>query len=285
MKSMWERAVYFKNHWLGLHSIPRVVWINLFAFSLIISVLLDLAPERLNGFQLTVGLLMLIAVLIWQVIGAIRTLQNALQDKVDITLVAMLSIAIILVSAISIWRSYEVIYPPQKVAITAEIKDIQPLPISDDGSIVFLSGDINYPIYRSFLHTLAENKGVETVILSSPGGIIFAARAIANKISELGLNTKVEDNCFSACTLIFLSGDTRQLAEIGQLGFHLYATESMVTASVLDIEEQVKKDKDYLRSRGVSEDFIQEAYRTPPTEIWVPSRERLVSAGILTANQ
>ena len=282
---MWERAEYFKNHWLGLHSIPRVVWINLFAFSLIISVLLDLAPERLNGFQLIVGLFMLSAVLTWQVIGAVRTLQNALHDKVDITLVAMLSTAIVLVSASSIWRSYTVIYPPQEKAVTIETARIQPLPISDDGSIVFLSGDINYPIYRSFLHTLAENKGIETVILSSPGGIIFAARAIANKITELGLNTKVEDNCYSACTLIFLSGDTRQLAKNGQLGFHLYATESMVTASVLDIEEQVEKDKAYLRSRGVAEDFIQEAYHTPPTEIWVPSRERLEKAGVLASNR
>ena len=282
---MWERAEYFKNHWLGLHSIPRVVWINLFAFSLIISVLLDLAPERLNGFQLIVGLFMLSAVLTWQVIGAVRTLQNALHDKVDITLVAMLSIAIVLVSASSIWRSYGVIYPPQEEAVTIETADIQPLPISDDGSTVFLSGDINYPIYRSFLRTLEENNGVETVLLSSPGGIIFAARAITNKIAELGLNTKVEENCFSACTLIFLSGDKRELAENGQLGFHLYATESMLTASVLDIEEQVEKDKAYLRSRGVAEDFIQEAYNTPPTEIWAPSRERLKKAGILSSNR
>lgn len=282
---MWERAVYFKNHWLGLHSIPRVVWINLFAFSLIISVLLDLAPERLSNIQVMIGLTVLSTFLIWQVIGAVRTLQNALQDKVDITLIAMLSIAIILVSAVSIWRSYELIYPPQEQAATFETADLQPLPISDDGSTVFLSGDINYPIYRSFLRTLEENKGIETVLLSSPGGIIFAARAIANKISELGLNTKVEANCFSACTLIFLSGDKRELAKNGQLGFHLYATESMLTASVLDIEEQVEKDKQYLKSRGVSDDFIQEAYNTPPTEIWVPSRERLENAGILASKR
>jgi ATP-dependent protease ClpP protease subunit len=278
---MWERVAYFKNHWLGLHSIPRVVWINLFALSLIVSVLLDLVPEPLNSFQLTTGILILSAIFIWQLIGAIRTLQNARRDQTDVTLIAMLSIAIVVVSAISIWRSYEFIFPSQKEVVTAEAEAIQPLPISDDGSTIFLSGDINYPIYRSFLRTLDENKGAKTVTLSSPGGIIFAARAIANKITERKLNTKVEENCFSACTLIFLSGGTRQLEENGKLGFHLYATETMLTASILDIEEQVEKDKEYLRSRGVAEDFILEAYSTPPTEIWVPDYDRLTKSGIL----
>ena len=53
---MLERTGYLKNHWQGLHSIPRVVWINLFAFSLIVSVLLDLAPEQLNLFQIAIGI-------------------------------------------------------------------------------------------------------------------------------------------------------------------------------------------------------------------------------------
>lgn len=278
---MWERIAYFKNHWLGLHSIPRVVWINLFALSLIVSVLLDLVPEPLDGFHLTIGLLILSAILIWQLMGAIRTLQNARRDQTDVTLIAMLLIAMVLVSVISIWRSYEVINPSQKEPVITEAEAIQPLPISDDGRTIVLSGDINYPIYRSFLRTLEENKGARTVMLSSPGGIIFAARAIANKITELNLDTKVEENCFSACTLIFLSGGTRQLEENGKLGFHLYATESMLTASILDIEEQVEKDKEYLRSRGVAEDFITTAYSTPSEEIWIPKRIQLQAAGIL----
>lgn len=278
---MLERAGYLKNHWQGLHSIPRVVWINLFAFSLIVSVLLDLVPEQLNLFQIAIGLLLLNSFLLWQMTGAFRTLKSAIKNQSDIVLVAGLSFAMVLVLTVSLWRSYEFIYPvPAKIDL-ATTNEVMPLDVSQDQTTIFLEGDINYALHASFLKTLEDHKDIKTIALSSEGGIIFAARAIANKIIELNLNTKTNADCFSACTLIFLAGKTRQLADNGQLGFHLYATKSMLTASILDIEEQVEKDKQYLRDRGVSEGFITTAYTTPPEEIWVPTRMQLQNAGIL----
>lgn len=278
---MLERAGYLKNHWQGLHSIPRVVWINLFAFSLIVSVLLDLAPEHLNLFQIAIGLLLLNSFLVWQMTGAFRTLKSAIKNQSDIVLVIGLSIAMVLVLAISLWRSYEFIYPAPADINLATTNEIMPLDVSQDQTTIFLKGDINYALHASFLKTLEDHENITTIALSSEGGIIFAARAIANKIMELNLDTKTNSDCFSACTLIFLAGKKRQLAENGQLGFHLYATKTMLTASILDIEEQVEKDKQYLRDRGVSEDFITTAYSTPPEEIWIPERIQLQNAGVL----
>ena len=278
---MLERAGYLKNHWQGLHSIPRVVWINLFAFSLIVSVLLDLAPEHLNLFQIAIGLLLLNSFLVWQMTGAIRTLKSAIKNQSDIVLVIGLSVAMVLVLAVSLWRSYEFIYPAPADIKLATSNEIVPLDVSQDQTTIFVKGDINYALHASFLKTLEDHQNITTIALSSEGGIIFAARAIANKIMELNLDTKTNADCFSACTLIFLAGKKRQLAENGQLGFHLYATKTMLTASILDIEEQVEKDKQYLRDRGVSEDFITTAYSTPPEEIWIPERLQLQNAGVL----
>ena len=278
---MLERAGYLKNHWQGLHSIPRVVWINLFAFSLIVSVLLDLVPEQLNLFQIAIGFLLLNSFLLWQMTGAFRTLQSAIKNQSDIVLVAGLSVAMVLVLAVSLWRSYEFIYPAPLELNLATTNEVMPLDVSQDQTTIFLEGDINYALHASFLKTLEDHENITTIALSSEGGIIFAARAIANKIIELNLATKANADCFSACTLIFLAGKTRQLADNGQLGFHLYATKSMLTASILDIEEQVEKDKQYLRDRGVSEGFITTAYSTPPEEIWIPKRIQLQNAGIL----
>lgn len=278
---MLERVGYLKNHWQGLHSIPRVVWINLFAFSLIVSVLLDLAPEQLNLFQIAIGLLLLNSFLLWQMTGAFRTLKSAIKNQSDIVLIAGLSFAIVLVLAVSLWRSYEFIYPAPTELNLPTTNEVMPLDVSQDQTTIFLKGDINYALHASFLKTLEMHKDITTIALSSEGGIIFAARAIANKIIELNLNTKTNADCFSACTLIFLAGQKRQLADNGQLGFHLYATKSMLTASILDIEEQVEKDKQYLRDRGVSEGFITTAYSTPPEEIWIPKRIQLQNAGIL----
>lgn len=278
---MLERTDYLKNHWQGTHSIPRVVWINLFTLSLIISVLLDLAPKHLSIFENIFGLLVLNLLLIWQVIGAFRTLRAAIKNKTDIIPILLLSIAIPLISTSSIWRSVEIIYPtPVQTQIIASAEK-PTLNVSDDGTRIFIKGDINYPLHASFLHTLEHHDDIQTVVLSSSGGIIFAARAIALKITELGLNTKVDENCFSACTLIFLSGEQRILGAAGQLGFHLYATKSMLTASILDIKEQVEKDKQYLRIQGVSESFIKKAYSTPPNQIWIPTPQQLENSGVL----
>ena len=174
------------------------------------------------------------------------------------------------------------INPPQAKKVTATASEIKLLEVSDDGHTIFINGDINYPLYTSFLATLEENNQIKTVMLSSDGGIIFAARAMVIKITENGLNTKVKENCYSACTLIFMAGRNRELGDRGELGFHFYATKSTLTASILDIDAQVEKDKDYLRTRGVSEGFINTAYSTPPDEIWVPNKDQLERSGILT---
>ncbi|MEO9459214.1 MAG: hypothetical protein ABJE63_15325 [Lentilitoribacter sp.] len=282
-----EQIAYHKNrylvdHWNGLHSIARVIWINLFAFSLIVSVLLDLLPQDLNSVQTAFGVFVLNAFLIWQLMGAFRTLLLAVKNPTDIVLTISLVVAIFIVLPMSVWRSLEMITPPQETQVTATASETKLLEVSNDGHTVFIKGDINYPLHMSLLATLEKNEQIKTVMLSSDGGIIFAARAMAIKITEQGLNTKVEENCYSACTLIFMAGSKRELGNAGELGFHLYATKSTLTASILDIEAQVEKDKDYLRARGVAEGFIKTAYSTPPDEIWVPNKDQLERSGILT---
>lgn len=282
-----EQVAYLKtnymiNHWNGLHSIARVIWINLFAFSLIVSVLLDLLPQDLNSVQTAFGVFVLNAFLIWQLMGAFRTLLLAVKNHTDIVLTISLVVAIFIVLTMSVWRSVEMITPPQAKKVTATASEIKLLEVSNDGHTVFIKGDINYPLHMSFLATLEKNEQITTVMLSSDGGIIFAARAMVIKITENGLNTKVKENCYSACTLIFMAGRNRELGDRGELGFHFYATKSTLTASILDIDAQVEKDKDYLRTRGVSEGFINTAYSTPPDEIWVPNKDQLERSGILT---
>ncbi|MEP3418916.1 MAG: hypothetical protein ABJN77_12870 [Lentilitoribacter sp.] len=225
---------------------------------------------------------MLNTFLIWQIAGSFRTLFLAVKNRTDIVLTTSLVLAISIVFAMSVWRSLEMISPRQEKQATAIEHEIKLLKVSNDGHTVFIEGDINYPLYTSFLATLEYNNKIKTVMLSSDGGIIFAARAMVLKITEMGLNTKVEEKCYSACTLIFMAGRNRELGESGELGFHLYATKSTLTASILDIDAQVEKDKDYLRARGVSQDFIKNAYSTPPDQIWIPNKDQLKQSGILT---
>lgn len=278
---MVPRAHYLKNYWHGLHSPSHVVWIDLFALSLMLSVLMDLVPKQLNMFEITLSLLCLNAFFIWQLTGAVRTIQIAVKSRSDIVVIVFLALTVAIVSAVSIWRCIDILYPQTERFETVSLPPISQLDISTDGQTIHLTGDISYPLRASFLSTLENNSDIKTVSLSSSGGAIFAARAIAIKIAELGLNTRVDENCFSACTLIFLAGDQRSLGKAGQLGFHSYATESMITSATLNIQEQIDRDKNYLISRGVSKSFVEEAYGTPHDEIWIPNKLELSNAGVL----
>ena len=278
---MIPQADYVKNYWRGLHPLSHVVWLDLFALSLLLSVLMDLVPKQLSMIEITFVLFVLNAVFIWQFTGAIRTIQHAVKSRSDIVMIVFLSFTVAIVFAVSLWRCVDLLYPATAQDQAIPRTPILQLDVSNHGRIMYLTGDINYPLRTSFLSTLDNNKDIQTISLSSSGGNVFAARAMALKITELGLDTHVDKDCFSACTLIFLAGKERTISKAGQLGFHSYATNLVITSVTLDIQEQINKDKKYLMSRGVSNSFIQKAYSTPSTKMWIPTRQELRGAGVL----
>lgn len=278
---MIPQADYVKNYWRGLHPLSHVVWLDLFALSMLLSVLMDLVPKQLSMVEITLVLLVLNAVFIWQFTGAIRTIQLAVKSRSDIMMIVFLSFTVAIVSAVSLWRCIDLLYPETAPDQVVSRTPILQLDVSDHGRIIYLTGDISYPLHASFLSTLDNNKDIQTISLSSSGGNVFAARAMALKIIELGLDTHVDKDCFSACTLIFLAGKERTISKAGQLGFHSYATNLVITSVTIDIQEQIYKDKKYLMSRGVSNSFIQKAYSTPSTKMWIPTRQELRGAGLL----
>lgn len=278
---MIPQTDYVKNYWRGRHPLSHVVWLDLFALSMLLSVLMDLVPQPLSIVEVTLILLVLNIIFVWQFTGAIRTIQRAFKSRSDIVMIAFLSFTLAIVSAVSLWRCIELLYPETAQEQIITKTPILQLDVSDHGRIIHLTGAIHYPLRASFLSTLDNNKDIQTVSLSSSGGNVFAARAMALKIAELGLNTHVDKDCFSACTLIFLAGKDRTIGKTAQLGFHSYATNLVITSVTLDIQEQTNKDKKYLMSRGVSNDFIQKAYSTPSVKIWIPTQQELQDAGVL----
>lgn len=67
------------------------------------------------------------------------------------------------------------------------------------------------------------NQGVDTLILSGPGGSLDTAFSITNVVLERSVNTTVpaDTDCASACAIIFASGNRRTLEDGARLGFHL----------------------------------------------------------------
>ena len=165
------------------------------------------------------------------------------------------------------------------------------------------TGQLEYYDLREIGELIFESVGVEVLKVTGPGGSMTAAREIANKVINHNLDTVAYGDCMSACTMIFLAGKKRTLAENSQLGFHKqlvvkrdhkpiyeaykdakgwedefayfnYNYDRLVTELVDDIK--------FINSRGVSMDFILNVFSTANDDLWLPSREVLLSSGAIT---
>jgi len=150
---------------------------------------------------------------------------------------------------------------------------------------------------------LFEHPEIKILKLTGPGGFAPAAREIAKKIIEFELDTVAFGKCASACSTIFLAGKNRTLEAAAKLGFHrqwvdkeqekLYYAAMKETngwknefdyiAWIYDVlVDNIIKDITFMKSRGVSMDFIIKALSIDSVDIWEPTREELWTAGVLT---
>ncbi len=150
---------------------------------------------------------------------------------------------------------------------------------------------------------LFDNPQIKTLRVTGPGGYMPAASAIAEYLIRHDINTEAIGECDSACTQIFLGGKTRALAPGAKLGFHRphlvkerekqFYEENHVKKGWKDRFDygidtydlamlHMVKRIEYMLSRGVDIDFILKKYTTSSYDIWHPSKEELLKAGVLT---
>lgn len=171
---------------------------------------------------------------------------------------------------------------PYAEARRLEREALYRLALSDDGLQIHLTGEITHGLTRRMADLLARSPAVRRLRLSSGGGLIYEARGAAQLIQQHGLETEVAGLCASACTLIFAAGSVRHLASDGQLGFHGYALMFEGGLPQVDLAREQQKDLAFLIARGISAEFAEKALTTPHVQLWQPSREVLVEAGVVT---
>ncbi len=161
---------------------------------------------------------------------------------------------------------------------------------------------IIYEDVNLFGDLLMNHPEIDTVIVSGAGGSTSAAYDIAHKITEFGLTAIARNNCFSACTLLFLAGSERRLEKGARLGFHRSTTGADVHR---DFYERNKADmgwedefayakhshedgqvnaRDFIAfavGRGVSLEFALEALTYSPHDMWYPSDDMLQQSGVI----
>jgi len=277
-------ARFFLSHWRGNHGLAFTILVTLLGLRFLLGTLQLLLPTSPALILIGFCILANVVLLVWQVVGAFRAGDRHLRTTGDMISVwggYFAIIVVVVLASIQTVNAITVLSPslPPRVAETPALPD---LPISADGETITLSGNIDFDLNTAFVDALATHPAIRRVTLSSDGGYIFAARAIAFNIGKYRLDTHVERSCNSACTLAFMAGDARTLGPEAQLGFHRYQMETPDKVQILDIGEEMEKDRSYLASRGVSDDFLDQVFKAGHSDIWFPSHAVLRGAGVIT---
>ncbi|MEM7301791.1 MAG: hypothetical protein AAF468_11965 [Pseudomonadota bacterium] len=170
---------------------------------------------------------------------------------------------------------------PDRTGIIASSVQKPTLPLLQGGKAIVIETDISFETSTALKTMLQDHPDLRLVVFDSNGGRIFAARALARTILAHQLNTHVKGKCHSACTIAFMAGNERSMAEDGTLGFHRYKLEreSPLKGNPLDVE--MEKDRRFFTERGVSKFFLSKIFLSNHENIWRPARSELISAGVL----
>ena len=180
-----------------------------------------------------------------------------------------------------------------------------------DGEILFYDTDsappgqdeINWQDVETLVFLLRQQQQIEVLHLNSAGGLIEAAREMADIIIDFELDTRVTDECASACVTLFLAGESRQLDRGGRLGFHRSSWDAasmeeyykdaradigwdslyeFASWSYEEAQKDVLCEMEYRLERGVDPEFAIKTLRAENADMWFPRRRELTLAGVLS---
>lgn len=271
---------YITDHWKGDLGFGPTLFINLIGLGLLIGAL---TFEVLPDWAVLIAGGVLASIFLWQVIGGWRCATRILKEHPGnnqawgVYLGIAAAIGLTGFQILDIVANRFFIEPKAKTIFgnddfTAHFKK----------DTVYLTGEINYLMYQALLTILSQQDSVKTISLDSHGGIVYAARSIAQMIEDRGITTVVDRECYSACTLVFAAGETRILAPKAEMGFHGYSYDIPYRFQTVDPIEAQKKDQAYLAARGIDPDFLERAFATDAKTLWKPARVELFNVGFIT---
>jgi hypothetical protein len=151
--------------------------------------------------------------------------------------------------------------------------------VSPDGSTLYVEGSYGIRAADDVRRALDQHRGVREVVLAGPGGRAGPAFEMFNMFRKRRLATRVETECYSACTIAFLGGVERSISPHGKLGFHRASFPGM---SDNDMHESNRGDRRFLQyGAKLTAEFVNRIMQTPPDSIWVPTAQELLAGRVI----
>lgn len=283
---------YLRRHWNGRLPLLQAFWLNFFLLFLAFEMLEPyLWPPYLEGeVAVTVAILLYllvskVVVYTWQLVGVLRVCsrriragEGRLGAMVGQTAMAG-SLVITIVLALDSGHALQVYRERLAIASLPVPEPSYTLDWLPQAGLIHLRGPLEVGITRRVEEMILDHPGVAGIVLDSDGGQIYEGRGLALLIGRHGLDTYTTKECSSACTTAFVAGARRALGERATLGFHRYRTYSVIPS--IDVADEEARDRAIFLRQGVSAAFLDRAFSYPPDDLWRPSVEELLRAGVI----
>ncbi len=281
---------YFLKHWYGEHSLVRSYWINgalvNILFGIVVSLLtydlsFDESPQ-FTAYALIFMWAVIFVVTIWQAVGIWRSANNYSKrskkswGKVAqaLTILGMLGfISTIFTTTLPQVKEFWLIGSGNDPMGQFQLRVLR------DATELEFSGYIGFGATEKTEEYLEAHPAIKLIHLNSIGGRVESARKLAALIESKGLSTYTSYECSSACIIPYAAGKERLIAKNAKLGFHQY---DFPGAKQSDFYSDYAMDSKYLLSKGISQQFVDRIFDTPPSEMWEPSHEELISGNFIT---
>ena len=151
--------------------------------------------------------------------------------------------------------------------------------IIDDGKTLKIEGVFSNGSYSKIKKILSNNTQVKRLYLDSNGGRLKEVTLTVKLTQQYKLDTYVEENCQSFCTVVFLAGNRRYATPSAKLGFH---SPALVEDKELGAKIGLKDESIALyQSFNLPQEFIDKIFVTDNSNMWFPPFQYLLDLGIV----
>lgn len=283
---------YIKRHWKGELSLAISFWINGALLNFMIlgieqfmasSAFLIQHPVAASIVSLLYTAIALLIIYPWQIVGMWRSAERKVKASEQRFLPRLVQVLVVIgifstfARVAEFWATYQDIWD---VAFNDPYSGYQ-VHWREDASFIHIEGMIGFGLSDRVEDLIDAHPSVKGIVLDSVGGRLYEGRALAALIEEHQLDTYTMTQCYSACTIAYVAGESRILAEGANLGFHQYSNSIRGMETYVDDVDEEKIDSKYFEHRGVSREFIDQMHGTASDDMWYPSTELLIDAGVV----
>lgn len=278
------------RHWRGEFPLPVSYWgisFLLVAFATSSFDLLSVGVEKLGSsitvtawvlFSHTVFTLVLLA---WSYVGTWRAANQFVASGKSKTWATLAKIAIVFGFFSFTANFNSQTYPILKVFIPYLLGG-DPLgsvttSLLDDGKTLKVEGVFGNGSYNQIKKDIKRYPQIQKLYLNSRGGRFKEVELIAELVMAKKMDTYVEEQCLSFCTVVFLAGTNRFSTPRAVIGFH---APTLKGASQFD-DELSGQAKELYQKFHLHPDFIARILATPNTDMWYPSYQELIEYGVV----